>query len=110
MPPREGKGYWDTLGRELSSTVSQRPVYELLSHIAEATEDQDTYDMLVRLLVNTGRIELRRNRDPLRATVNRLERVGVLERAQPHGQLFALRPEYGWARAELRGMRRRREQ
>jgi len=90
------------LRSQFSTNSPQRPVYELLSRIALGVPNEETYHMIISMLVNTNRISVM-PRDPLRSVVIRLLRMGVLERPRPRVHVFSIHTEFENALTELRG-------
>jgi hypothetical protein len=91
---------------ELNTAYEQRPIYHLLSEVAEVVEDEAAFDLVLSMLVNNARIVLG-ERDPMRPYVQELMRRDVLVRTRNYQQVYGLHPQYQSASSELRGARRR---
>jgi hypothetical protein len=90
------------LSRTMSGIEGHASAYRFLSELAALCDDEQEFDLVLSLLVNTGRISLG-ERDPLQSSVRRLLRREVLVRPVRHARCFAPHPRYRRALSQLRG-------
>ena len=86
--------------REVRENINHQTPYHFVRQVIRAVPLRRDQDMLLSLLVHQGSYSQVPN-DPLRPSILRLRRRGVLQSVRPYSRVYCLTPEYRLAAETL---------